>query len=233
MGNQVHSPHLRVPRRPAIQDGQMPRRDIALTPQLIMHPLRHTLLAPATDASHVQLGKSVCPILRTARPAVCPSMTRAVPRARVINTQRRTVEPAELARLRTREQPWPISRLDNTCPRRQASLSRRDAPTSRRKQPERTRLRSCHPPRSAETRPSELSRPAEAPEVNRHRARGPTDLETLLIPHGVSEKADPMTGPADRRRRKQPVSRNAGLGCAAPRVGDHGGSCVARPAHRR
>ena len=58
MGNQVHSPHLRVPRRPAIQDGQMPRRDIALTPQLITHPLRHTLLAPATDASHVQLG---CP----------------------------------------------------------------------------------------------------------------------------------------------------------------------------
>ena len=65
----------------------MPRRDIALDPQLITHPLRHTLLAPATDASHVQLGKSVCPVLRTARPAVCPSMTSAVPRARVINTQ--------------------------------------------------------------------------------------------------------------------------------------------------
>jgi hypothetical protein len=34
----------------------MPGRDIALDPQLIRHPFRHTLLEPAADASHVQFG---------------------------------------------------------------------------------------------------------------------------------------------------------------------------------
>ena len=171
-------------------------------------------------------------MLRTARPAVCRSMTRAVREPASSTRRRRTVEPAEPARLPTREQPWPISRLDNTCPRRPASPSRSDAPRSRRKQPQRTRPRSCHPPRSAETRPSELlSRPLKRLKSTASCSR-PDRFGTLLIPHDVSEKAALMTSRADRRR-KQPVFSRYRPGWATSRVGDHGRSCVARPAHQR
>ena len=58
MGNQVHSTHVRVPRRPAILDGQMPGANHT-RPQLITHPLRRTLLAQrrtgATSSSEVRL----------------------------------------------------------------------------------------------------------------------------------------------------------------------------------
>jgi len=50
--------------------------------------------------------------------------------------------------------PWPTNRLDNTCPNRQANLSRRNAPRSMRKRTAATRSRSFHPVRSTESRPS-------------------------------------------------------------------------------
>jgi hypothetical protein len=80
-------PHVRVPRRPAIQDGQMPWRDIALDPSVDHAPPPDTLLAPATDASYVQLGKVRLTHSSDRRARCVPSMTRAAPRARVINTQ--------------------------------------------------------------------------------------------------------------------------------------------------
>jgi hypothetical protein len=47
-----------APGRPALDDRQVPRADVAFHPDLVAGMLRDALLAPAADAGDVEVGQS-------------------------------------------------------------------------------------------------------------------------------------------------------------------------------